>query len=229
MILFGELRKHVDDNFAQMFGMVAGALALLIYLAGAFLKRPRDEWRDLTVPIVFICLGFSSMAAMLLPRAVAVAAIVWGVFAGLVMLKAAGLRRVDLASDTREVNWSARLNQLAYKRTFPWVFVGMIAPPFLLGVGKMQDKAYLALTWFALANLFATVGQLRSAPRNTWCYIGLSLFMVLYFFTDGFTRTFLMPEAFMNPLLLIPPVIGGYLLHRALRKPKAGSKPEKNG
>jgi len=211
-------RKNVDDNFAQMFGMVAGALALLIYLGGAFLRRPRDEWRDLTVPIIFICLGFSSMAAMLLPGAVAAAAVFWGVIAGLAMLKAAGLSRIDLSSDTGEVNWSALLNQRAYKRTFPWVFMGMVVPPFLLGLGTVQDQAYLALTWFALANLFATAGQLRTASRNTWCYLALSVFMVLYFFTEGFTRTFLLPNVFTNPLFLIPPVIGGYVLHGALNR-----------
>jgi hypothetical protein len=218
VILNPTMRQRVNDNFAQLFGLVAAVLAHFVYFTGVFLRRPRDEWRDLTPPILCIGLGFCTMTGMLLPGAVAAAASVAGILAGLALLKVAELRRVDPAAETGELNWSELLKQPAYKRTFSWVFMGMVVPPFLFGLGTLQDQAYLALTWFALANLFATVGQLRSASRNTLCYVALSCFIVLYFLTAGFTRTFLMPNIFTNLLLLIPPIIGGYFLDRAMKR-----------
>jgi serine/threonine protein kinase len=212
------MRKRVDDNFAQLFGLVAGVFAQLVYFAGIFFKRPRDEWRDLTPPIVFIGLGACLGFLMLLPLVIAAVAVLSGALAGIALLKVAGLRRIEPPTETDPSDWSVMLNQPAYKRTLPWVFLGMVLPPFLLGLGKVQDQAYLALTWFALANLIATAGQLRTASRNTWCYLALSCFIVLYFLTEGFTRTFLIPNIFTNLLLLIPPIIGGYFLDRAMKK-----------
>jgi hypothetical protein len=226
VILDAAMRQRVDALFAQMFGLGAGSLALLVYVAGLFLKRPRDEWRDLTPPVVCIGLGFCTLTGLLLPRPVAAAAIVSGALAGIALLKVAGLRRIESPAETDPGDWSTMLNHPAYKRALPWVFTGMVLPPFLLGLGNVPNQAYLALTWFALANLFATAGRLRSASRNTWCSIGLSLFIVIYFFTAQFTRSIMLPQVFMDPLLLLPPVLGGYFLHRALKQvPGAAPAP----
>jgi predicted Ser/Thr protein kinase len=224
------LRKVVNQAFVEMFALMSLPLALVVCFVMSFWKLPRQnsEWRDMALPLSFVAISFMLVFAVQMPKALAAAAVLWGLLAGFALLMLANLRRVELPKGADETanDWKRKINEPAVRRVLPWTWGGLVVCALLFVPGPIQKQAVHAILWICISMSWLFFAVFRLIPKSRrewkeWIITGVATVAFLYLFTDGFShvRRF---GALSDPKFLLgmfPALVAGFLLYRAARKP----------
>jgi hypothetical protein len=234
------LRAAVDRHLLAMCAILCGPLMLMVCFLVSFWKLPHNEWRDLTPPVALLCLGYSFLGATHLPPVLALVATLWGIVAGLILVKVANLRQVTGSSSDHTL--SKLINLPAVNQAFPRALLGIgFWCAFILVVtgGGSHNKAspfpsvlaFVVLTFVVPVGLSAVVGLVLGACKDFgargWAFLTALVVFAAYAINrqvepvaQGPSHATAVTWVFLG--FVLPPVLfGSVVLFRAAIKPRA--------